>query len=228
MLTKLIASFFVLCNNYIMNKQEAKEILEILDKIFPDAKCELNYTTPFELLVAVILSAQCTDKRVNRVTEGLFKQYFEPRQFADLSVEELSKYIFSCGFYKNKAEAIIDASKALVEKYNGEVPDNFEDLISLRGVGRKTANVILSEAFRVPRIAVDTHVLRTANRLGFVSSDNPLTAEKELMRYIDEADWSKAHHLFIFFGRYKCSSRNPKCSDCELKKYCKYRENKNV
>lgn len=207
-----------------MNKQTADKIIDNLEEQFPGAKCELNYTTPFELLVAVILSAQCTDKRVNKVTSELFKIYNTPEQFSKLSVEELSFYIYSCGFYKNKATSIIDTSKILLEKYNGEVPDTMEELTSLKGVGRKTANVVLSEAFHQPAIAVDTHVLRVSNRLGFVKTKVPDVCEKALMQSIDKSRWSRAHHLFIFLGRYCCKSQNPNCKVCSVKKYCKYRE----
>ena len=209
-----------------MNKNKANEILDNLEIQFPNAKCELNYTTPFELLVAVILSAQCTDKRVNQVTEKLFKIYNTPEQFASLTIEELSFYIFSCGFYKNKATSIIETSKILLEKFNGEVPDNMEDLTSLQGVGRKTANVVLSEAFHKPAIAVDTHVLRVSNRLGFVNTKEPTVVEQALMKYLPKERWSRAHHLFIFLGRYCCKSQNPNCNECSVKNYCKYREKK--
>ena len=209
-----------------MNKNKANEILDNLEIQFPNAKCELNYTTPFELLVAVILSAQCTDKRVNQVTEKLFKIYNTPEQFSRLSIDELSFYIFSCGFYKNKATSIIETSKILLEKFNGEVPSNMEDLTSLQGVGRKTANVVLSEAFHKPAIAVDTHVLRVSNRLGFVDTKEPAVAEQALMKYLPKERWSRAHHLFIFLGRYCCKSQNPNCDECSVKNYCKYREKK--
>ena len=205
-----------------MNKITADEILDKLEEQFPNAKCELNYTTPFELLVAVILSAQCTDKRVNQVTSELFKIYNTPEQFSVLSVEELSFYIFSVGFYKNKATSIIETSKILLDKFNGEVPHTMAELTSLRGVGRKTANVVLSEAFKMPAIAVDTHVLRVSNRLGFASTKEPEVCEKELMKYLDKSRWSRAHHLFIFLGRYCCKSQNPNCEACSVKDYCKY------
>lgn len=205
-------------------KKIASEILDRLEEQFPNAKCELNYTTPFELLVAVILSAQCTDKRVNEVTKTLFLKYNSPEDFAGLTVEELGKLIFSCGFYKSKATSIIETSKALLDRFDGKVPKDVESLVTLRGVGRKTANVVRSEAYGVPAIAVDTHVLRTANRLGFTKSNEPNVVEQDLMKYIDEARWSKAHHLLIFLGRYCCSSRNPKCDECMVKNFCKYSE----
>lgn len=211
-----------------MDKFIADNILNNLEVQFPNAKCELNYSTPFELLVAVILSAQCTDKRVNSVTEKLFKIYSTPQDFASLSVEELSKHIFSCGFYKNKAESIIEASKTIINEFGGNVPNTMEALTRLKGVGRKTANVVMSEAYAIPGIAVDTHVLRTANRLGFISSDNPYEVEKALMSSIDKSRWSRAHHLLIFLGRYCCSSRSPKCNECSVKNFCEYREKKDV
>lgn len=215
-----------MCNNVSMNKTNANDILDKLEQKFPNAKCELNYTTPFELLVAVILSAQCTDKRVNQVTSELFKIYNTPKQFAMLSVEELSFYIYSCGFYKNKATNIIETSKILQEKYNGEVPRTMEELTSLKGVGRKTANVVMSEAFKIPAIAVDTHVLRVSNRLGFIKSDSPDKVELALQKQIDKSRWSRAHHLFIFLGRYCCKSQNPNCAECPVYEYCKYTNKK--
>lgn len=200
-------------------------IFNMLNEIIPNPKCELNYNSNFELLIAVMLSAQCTDKRVNQVTEKLFKKYNVPKDFANISLDELEKEIYSCGFYHNKAKNIISMSKDLLEKFNGEVPNNREQLESLSGVGRKTANVVLNVGFNKNTIAVDTHVLRVSKKLQLTKSDNPLIVEKDLMKSFDEEDWGKLHHMLILFGRYYCKSQNPKCEDCRLKKFCiKFKE----
>ena len=201
------------------------EIYNLLSSIIPDPKCELEFTTNFELLVAVMLSAQCTDKRVNQVTKKLFKKYNTPQQFADINLNELEKQIYSCGFYHNKAKNIISMSRDLVEKYNGNVPSNREQLENLSGVGRKTANVVLNVGFNQNTIAVDTHVLRVSNRLCLTKSTNPLIVEKDLMKGFNEELWGKLHHILVHFGRYTCKSRNPECEICPLKKYCiKFKE----
>jgi endonuclease-3 len=197
-------------------------ILDILEETYPDAECELNYETSFELLIATILSAQCTDIRVNKVTNELFKKYNTPYDFANLDIEELESMIRSCGLYKSKSEKIISTSKDIIEKYNGEVPKTLDELIKLAGVGRKTANVVLSNAFGEDAIAVDTHVFRVTNRIGIVKTTNPEKTEFELMKAIPKSRWSKAHHLFIFHGRKICKARNPDCSECPIKDYCNY------
>ena len=198
------------------------EILNRLEVMHPDAECELNYNTPFELLVAVILSAQCTDKRVNQVTQKLFQVYNTPEQFASLGEEELIEFIFTCGFYRNKARNIILASRDIVEKFGGQVPRDIENLMTLAGVGKKTANVVYSVAFGGQAIAVDTHVLRLSNRIGFCDSNDPLKVEQALMQILPKESWSRAHHLLIHHGRYTCSARNPQCSECLISEYCKY------
>ena len=203
-----------------------EQIYDILDKKFPNASSELNFNSNFELLVCVILSAQCTDKRVNEVTKTLFKKYNTPKQFASLKQEELEKLIYSCGFYHNKAKNIIACSKQLVEKYNGEVPNDLNALQTLSGVGRKTANVVYSVAFGGDAIAVDTHVFRTSNRLGLSNSNNVLDCEKDLMKTLPKNLWSKMHYLLVLFGRYNCKSQNPKCDTCEFKQICKYYKTK--
>ena len=195
-------------------------IVQTLNEIFSVPRCELEYSSVFELLIAVILSAQCTDKRVNQVTKVLFEKYNRPEQFAKLKNEELEKLIHSCGFYRAKAEAIIKASKDIVERFNGEVPNNFDDLCSLRGVGRKTANVMISEGFKGDAFAVDTHVLRVSNRLGIVKTDNPDKCELALKQYFDKKDWSRLHYQMVLFGRYHCKARNPECENCEFKDIC--------
>ncbi len=201
-------------------QKQAARILELLNEQHPDAQCELDFGTPFQLLVAVILSAQCTDKRVNEVTPKLFADYSTPEQFASMPQETLEKYIFSCGFYKNKAAHIISAAKDIVERFGGEVPHTIDELMTLAGVGRKTANVVYAVAFGGAAIAVDTHVLRLANRIGFVKSDKTLEVEHALMQAFDKSDWSAAHHALIHHGRYVCTARSPKCGECMIAEYC--------
>ncbi|WP_195940529.1 endonuclease III [Romboutsia sp. 1001713B170131_170501_G6] len=203
------------------------KILDILEETYPDAKCELNYTTAFELLIATILSAQCTDVRVNKVTEEMFKKYNTPEAFAKLSVEEISEEIKSCGLYKSKAQKIKETSSKICELYNGQVPDSLDELIKLPGVGRKTANVVLSNAFGEDALAVDTHVFRVANRIGMVNTTTPEKTEFPLMKVIPKKRWSHSHHLLIFHGRRICKARKPECEICPIQKYCKYyKENK--
>ena len=203
-----------------------KIILEKLKVAHPTAGCELEYTTPFELLVAVILSAQCTDKRVNIATRELFKVYNTPEQFASLTLDELKPYIFSCGFYNNKGTNIINMAKSLVEKYGGEVPKTLEDLTALAGVGRKTASVVLSVAFDIPAMPVDTHVFRVSRRIGLASGETVEKVEKELMARYPESDWNAVHHTLIFQGRYVCKSQKPDCEGCAIKEECKYYKEK--
>ncbi len=197
-------------------------ILDTLEKMYPDARCELNHQTPFELLVATIMSAQCTDVRVNIITSTLFKKYNTPEDFAKLTYEELEPLIKSCGVYKNKSRSIINTSRILLEKYSSEVPHTMEELMSLPGVGRKTANVVLSNAFNQNRIAVDTHVFRVSNRLGLADAKDVIDTENQLMANIPEEKWTVTHHNLIFHGRQVCSARNPKCDICRLAPYCKY------
>jgi len=210
-----------------MIAQKAQEILNILQNKYPDAHCELNYETNFQLLVAVILSAQCTDKRVNKVTQELFQVASTPQEFAVMTQEQLQPLIFSCGFYRNKAKSIISASKDIVERFNGQVPNQFNDLLSLQGVGRKTANVMMSVAFNEPAIAVDTHVFRVSKRLGFSDGKTPYEVEKDLSKILDPELQGKAHHLLIFHGRYCCKAQNPDCNNCPLTAECIY-ENKQI
>ena len=204
---------------------EKRAALAELEKLYPDAKPALHYTTPYELLVAVILSAQCTDERVNKVTAVLFDEYSTPEKMVTLSQTELEKYIFSCGFYRMKAEHILSASHDILEKFNGEVPNTVEDLMSLAGVGKKTANVVYSVAFGGDAIAVDTHVFRVSNRLGLAKGDTPLAVEAGLNKAIPKKDWSKAHHWLIWHGRRVCHSQKPRCEECSLKPYCDYGKN---
>lgn len=202
--------------------QNAEKILEELARLYPDARPALKYKSPYELLVAVILSAQCTDERVNKVTDELFKEHATPAAMLTLSQEELEKYIFSCGFYHNKAAHILSASADIINKFGGEVPRDFEELKSLAGVGQKTANVVWSVAFGGDAIAVDTHVFRVSNRLGLACAGTPLKVEEDLKKAIPKSDWSKAHHWLIYHGRRVCHSQRPDCENCTLKGYCKF------
>lgn len=197
------------------------DIFDILDKLIPNPESELEYSNEFELLVAVMLSAQCTDKRVNIITRELFKVYKTPEDFAGLTIEELEKYIKSCNYYHNKAKNIINASKQIVESFGGKVPVTHEDLITLAGVGNKTANVVQAVAFGHQALPVDTHILRVSNRLGFVNTKNPDICERELKVIFEGLDYGKLHHLLLLFGRYYCTARNPKCEGCVLKDKCK-------
>ncbi|SKA93416.1 DNA-(apurinic or apyrimidinic site) lyase /endonuclease III [Caloramator quimbayensis] len=203
-----------------MNNNE--KIINILEKEYKDARCALNFTTPFELLIATMLSAQTTDLTVNKATEILFKKYNTPEDFRRLDNKELEKYIKICGLYKTKAKNIIEASKKIVTDYDGKVPSTLEELIKLPGVGRKTANVVLSNAFNKDAIAVDTHVYRVSNRLGLSNSKDVNETEEQLMKNIPKEKWSNAHHWLIWHGRKICSAKNPKCSICPLNHICKY------
>ncbi len=202
-----------------MKREVAKQIIDTLGKNFSD-KPALNFSTPYELLVAVILSAQCTDERVNKVTKELFKSYSTPEKMLTLTQEGLERLIFSCGLYKSKAKHILEASKDIAKKFNGEVPKTREELITLAGVGRKTANVVYSVAFNGNAIAVDTHVFRVSNRIGLVKANNVLKTEYDLMKIIDEGDWSKAHHYLIYLGRSYCKAQKPDCEACPIKDLC--------
>lgn len=208
-----------------MTNDKAYKVLEQLKKQHPEAGCELTFGSVFQLLVAVILSAQCTDKRVNAVTDKLFLKYATPYDFAKLSEEELGREIFSCGFYKNKSKNIISMSKDLIERFDGKVPDTMEDLTSLAGVGRKTASVVLSVAYKVPAMPVDTHVFRLSRRIGLSDGDTVEKVEQDLRKTYAQEDWYDVHHTLIFHGRYVCHSRKPNCEECFLKELCKeYKE----
>ena len=203
-------------------RDKVEYISSKLDEMFENPQCELEYYTPYELLVAVILSAQCTDKRVNIVTTQLFKEANTPEKMIKLSQEELEEKIHSCGFYHNKAKNILSMSKDLIEKFDGRVPNDLEKLQTLAGVGRKTANVVYSEAFKGDAIAVDTHVLRASNRLGLVKTDDPKKCELRLMELFDKGRWSKLHLQLVHFGRYVCKSIKPNCSECPFTNICNY------
>ena len=209
-----------------MNAKDKKQTIEILATLYPDAKSALQYNTPYQLLVAVVLSAQCTDERVNIVTKALFEVAPTPEKMLLLTQEKLEKYIFSCGFYRMKAAHILSATKDIVEKFGGEVPGTLEELITLAGVGRKTANVVYSVAFGGDAIAVDTHVFRVSNRLGLAKGKTPEEVEKGLQKAIDKSLWSKAHHYLIYHGRRVCHSQRPACENCALKETCDYQKTK--
>ena len=202
-----------------------KEIYDILDYYIPNPKCELDYNSPFELLIATILSAHCTDKRVNIVTKKLFKKY-DINSLANASKKDIEDIIRSCGSYSKKSEYIITVSKRLLKDYNGIVPNDRKYLESLPGVGRKTTNVVLKNIYNEPSIPVDTHVERVSKRLGFAGINDSVTIiEKKLMKKIPKDKWNRVSEQILLFGRYYCTSKNPKCLDCKFKNYCKYKKN---
>lgn len=200
--------------------KRAEEILKRLKKEYPFAKIALNYETPFHLLISTILSAQCTDARVNIVTESLFKRYRKPEDFLRVNLKELEKEIFSTGFYKQKAKSIKKCCSVLVEKFDGKVPEDFDALVSLPGVGRKTASVIAGNAFGIPAIAVDTHVKRLSNLLGFIKSSRPDKIEERLKELFPEEEWINLGHYLMSHGRKICVARRPGCADCIVGKLC--------
>jgi len=211
----------------MISKKRAKEIIQVICDLFPEAHCELNHKNAFELVIAVLLSAQATDKSVNKTTVNLFKKYKTPTCYLGVSQAELEGDLYTIGLYKTKAKNIQKLCQILMDDYEGEVPGSYADLIRLPGVGRKTANVVLSVWFGVPRIAVDTHVERISKRLRFArKKDSVIEVEERLMYLLDEDMWSDAHHALIFFGRYFCTARNPKCSECPLFDACSEREKK--
>ena len=199
-----------------------REILTELERLYPDAQPALHFKSPYELLVAVILSAQCTDERVNKVTAELFKEYNTPEKMLTLTNEELEKRVFSCGFYRNKAAHILSASRDIIEKFGGQVPADHAALKTLAGVGQKTANVVYAVAFGGDAIAVDTHVFRVSNRLGLAHATTPEKTELQLNAAIPKDMWSRAHHWLIFHGRRVCHSQRPDCANCTLKTWCEY------
>ena len=201
-------------------KDRAGKIFKILEKVYPGAKCALDYSTPWQLLVATILSAQCTDKRVNLVTSPLFKKYPHVKDYAAMPQTELEEYIRSAGFYKNKAKNILGAAQALVKNHEGEVPKVLDDLVVLPGVGRKTANVVLGNAFGIPGLTVDTHMIRLNNRLGFTQNQDPVKIERDLMSLVPEKSWTVYSHLIINHGRNRCYARKPDCANCEVLGLC--------
>ena len=207
-------------------KERFNKIFPILENKFGKPKCALDYETPYQLMVAVILSAQCTDERVNIVTKELFKVVREPQDIRNMDIKVLEKYIKSTGFYKNKAKNIKLNAEAMLEKHNDVIPNKMEELVELAGVGRKTANVVLGEIWDIREgIVVDTHVKRLSNHIGFVKSENPEIIERELMKFVPKKSWFEYSHYLILQGRDKCKARRPQCEVCEIKEYCKYYEN---
>ena len=205
-----------------MNRKQAVEIFELLKKQYPDAKCSLDFNTPFEMMVAVMLSAQCTDERVNKVTAEFFPKYNTPKAFADMPLEDIENLIHSCGFYKNKAKNLKLASQKILTEFNGEVPQTMEELMSIPGVGRKSANVIMLEAFNNPQgIAVDTHAKRISNRIGFSNANEPQKIEQDLLKLFPKKYYYDANHILIWHGRNTCKSQKPNCENCCIKHLCK-------
>ncbi|MDR4199369.1 endonuclease III [Bacillus altitudinis] len=206
----------------MLSKKQINECLDIIGDMFPEAECELVHSNPFELVIAVALSAQCTDVLVNKVTKHLFQKYKTPEDYLSVPLEELQQDIRSIGLYRNKAKNIQKLSQMLIEDYGGEVPRDRDELIKLPGVGRKTANVVVSVAFGFPAIAVDTHVERVSKRLGICRwKDSVLEVEQTLMKKVPKEDWSVTHHRLIFFGRYHCKAQRPQCESCPLLDMCR-------
>lgn len=231
MLSLTICNYYAIISNMknnaksvskkLNNLQYGEDLKRRLKQVITNPISELEFGNVFQLLVAVVLSAQCTDKRVNIITKDLFEECKSPSDFLHFSQEELEDKIKSCNYYHNKASNILKMCKDLVDKFDGQVPDNYEDLISLSGVGNKTANVVLTVGFGKNAFPVDTHVLRVSNRLGLCNTNNPTKCENEIKEYFDENDYGLMHHLILLYGRYYCTSRAPKCDNCILKDLCK-------
>ncbi len=207
----------------LLNRNKAFELIKLLNKSIKNPKTSLKYRNKFTLLTSVVLSAQCTDVNVNNVTRNIYKKYYTPKHFEDLGINKIRNLIKSIGLFNNKAKNIFFLSKILLEKFQGKVPNKFEDLISLPGVGRKTANVVLNAAFNKPTIAVDTHVFRVGNRTGLSNGKNPEQVENQLLKILPEKHIKNAHHLILLHGRYTCKSRNPLCKKCVINKICLYK-----
>ena len=206
-----------------MKKQQIVKIFELLKKEYPDARCSLNFSTPFEMVVAVMLSAQCTDDRVNIVTSQIFPKYNTPEDFANMPLENIESLIHSCGFYRNKAKNLKLASQKILNEFNGEVPQTMKELMSIPGIGRKSANVIMLEAFNNPQgIAVDTHVKRLSNRIGFSNEKEPEKIEEDLLKQFPKKYYCDANHILIWHGRKTCKSQKPNCENCCIKSFCNY------
>ena len=206
-----------------MSTQEIIELIDLLKKYYPDAKCSLDFTTPFELAIAVMLSAQCTDERVNKTTPLLFSKYNTPKDFINLDLNELESIIHPCGFYKNKAKNIKAMSLMVENLYNGIIPKSMDELVKLPGIGRKSANVIMLDAFNNPQgIAIDTHAKRISNRLGLSDNTDPQKIEDDLIRIIPKKYFYDVNHLFVYHGRAICKAQNPDCSICPINKFCTY------
>ena len=206
-----------------MNKKDAVKMVEILKQTYPDATCSLDFETPFQAVVAVILSAQCTDERVNKTTPALFERCKTVEDFANIDIKELEDFIHPCGFFKNKAKNIKLCANQILEKFNGQVPNNMKDLMSLAGVGRKTANVVLLEVFGIAEgVAVDTHAKRISNLVGLSNEKEPEKIEQDLIKIFPKEYLKDINHLFVWHGRNTCIARNPKCDVCTIKDYCKH------
>ena len=207
-----------------LNKSKALNLIQLLDRSIKNPETALKYRNKFTLLTSVVLSAQCTDTNVNNVTKNIYDKYYTPQHFVDLKINKIKKLIKSIGLFNTKAKNLYYLSKILVEQHQSKVPDNFEELILLPGVGRKTANVVLNEAFNKPTIGVDTHVFRVSNRTGLAIGKNPEVVEKKLLKILPNKYLKKSHHLILLHGRYTCKSRNPLCSKCTINKICLYKD----
>jgi endonuclease-3 len=207
----------------LLNKNKALKLIELLNKSIKNPKTSLKYRNQFTLLTSVVLSAQCTDVNVNNVTKNIYKKYYTPKHFVDLGINKIRNLIKSIGLFNNKSKNLYYLSKILLEKYQSKVPNKFEELILLPGVGRKTANVVLNEAFKKPTIAVDTHVFRVSNRTGLTKGNNPAQVEKQLLNILPSLHLKKAHHLILLHGRYICKARKPLCKECIIQKICLYK-----
>ncbi len=208
----------------LLNKNKAFKLIKLLNKSIKNPKTSLKYRNQFTLLTSVVLSAQCTDVNVNNVTKNIYKKYYTPKHFADLGVNRIRKLIKSIGLFNNKAKNLYYLSKILLDKYQSKVPNKFEDLMLLPGVGRKTANVVLNEAFKKPTIAVDTHVFRVSNRTGLTKGNSPAQVEKQLLNILPSLHLKKAHHLILLHGRYVCKARKPLCKGCIIREICLYKK----
>ena len=208
----------------LLNKNKAFDLIHLLNQSIKNPKTCLTYRNKFTLLTSVVLSAQCTDVNVNNVTKNIYKKYYTPKHFADLGVNRIRKLIKSIGLFNNKAKNLYYLSKILLDKYQSKVPNKFEDLMLLPGVGRKTANVVLNEAFKKPTIAVDTHVFRVSNRTGLTNGNSPAQVEKQLLSILPSLHLKKAHHLILLHGRYVCKARKPLCRGCIIREICLYKK----
>ena len=207
----------------MISNKKTKTIISILKRMYPGAKCSLTYSNPLQLLIATILSAQCTDERVNKTTPALFKRFKSAKDFAAVDITQIEEIIKSCGFYRSKAKSISETCKRLAADYKGIVPNKIEDLLKFRGVARKTANVVLGNVFHDPQgVVVDTHMIRIANRLGLTKNKDPIKIEQDLNKIIPKKEWTMFSHYVIAHGRAVCKAQNPKCDVCPLKKYCEY------
>jgi endonuclease-3 len=207
-----------------LNRSKALNLIQLLDRSIKNPETALKYRNKFTLLTSVVLSAQCTDTNVNNVTKNIYNKYYTPQHFVDLKINKIRKLIKSIGLFNTKAKNLYYLSKILIEQHQSKVPDNFEELILLPGVGRKTANVVLNEAFNKPTIGVDTHVFRVSNRTGLAIGKNPEAVEKKLLKILPNRYLKKSHHLILLHGRYTCKSRNPLCSKCIINKICLYKD----